>query len=391
MNGRERMAVAMRLGEPDRVPVMCQLALGHYFLHVDRPNEEIWFDAECFSDALITMARRYSFDGVLVNLLAQAPDWRDSVDHIDEKADGTRTVCWKGGGYCIVPPDDNLHHYPKYVPPDIADVDPAEIWYDDPHGIGGLKYPFYFGLDPAGRGAEPYFPDCAFRTIDLLKEKIGGELSIHGECFSPFTQLLELFTYSNALMYLMTDADKCHAILARYAEGTAELAGKLAERGVDAVLVSSAFAGAGFISRDFYRTFVHPYEKRVVEAVKAARVDLPVYVHTCGAIGDRLELMLESGFDGVDTLDPPPLGTVELQEAVPILKGRAFIKGNMDPVGTMLNGSPEIVYEDAKRRLEIAGPGGGYILSTACSVPPHTPPENLATLIGAAEKYGRFA
>ena len=33
MTPRERMAVAMRHGVPDRVPVMCQLALGHYFLN----------------------------------------------------------------------------------------------------------------------------------------------------------------------------------------------------------------------------------------------------------------------------------------------------------------------------------------------------------------------
>ena len=33
MTPRERMAAAMRHGAVDRVPVMCQLALGHYFLH----------------------------------------------------------------------------------------------------------------------------------------------------------------------------------------------------------------------------------------------------------------------------------------------------------------------------------------------------------------------
>ncbi len=36
MNSRDRLNAAMRPGAgvlPDRVPVMCQLALGHYFLH----------------------------------------------------------------------------------------------------------------------------------------------------------------------------------------------------------------------------------------------------------------------------------------------------------------------------------------------------------------------
>ena len=37
MNGRERIALAMQRKIPDRVPVMCQLATGHYFLNTDIP------------------------------------------------------------------------------------------------------------------------------------------------------------------------------------------------------------------------------------------------------------------------------------------------------------------------------------------------------------------
>ena len=38
---------------PDRVPVMCQLALGHYFLHAGDPVD-IWHDTDAFADALVT-------------------------------------------------------------------------------------------------------------------------------------------------------------------------------------------------------------------------------------------------------------------------------------------------------------------------------------------------
>lgn len=38
----------------------------------------------------------------------------------------------------------------------------------------------------------------------------------------------------------------------------------------------------------------------------------PIYTHTCGAIGDRLNLMKETGTDGIVTLDQPPPGTVDL-------------------------------------------------------------------------------
>ena len=433
------MAAAMRLEKPDRTPVMCQLAIGHYFLNTTVPREDIWFSAEGFAEALVTLARRYRFDGVLVNLLPAPPDWRKEIARTTDEGDGTRVIEWRGGGGCRIPPDDNLHHSPAYQPPSLEAVEPGALWYDDPHGVGGMRHPFRFrdgamqsakctmhnvqrtetksignkqwpmancqGTMDGGRrtterrtgdggpgtakgrvGTNGYFPEYLFRTVEMLRGRVGEELSVHAEVFSPFTQLMELFGYGDALMHLVTDAEKCEAMLARYAGGTAELAGEFARRGADAVLVSSAFAGAGFISREYYRRFVQPYERPVVEAVKAASPRTPVYVHTCGAIGDRLEMMVETGYNGIDTLDPPPLGNVDLADAVKRLRGKAFIKGNMDPVGTLLNGTPETVRRDARMRLETAGREGGYILSSACSVAPRVRPENLAVLAEEAEK-----
>ena len=127
-----------------------------------------------------------------------------------------------------------------------------------------------------------------------------------------------------------------------------------------------------------------PSERRLVASVKAFAPGSRIYTHTCGAIGDRLDLMEETGTDGIDTLDPPPLGTVELADAVRRFRGRIFIKGNMDPVSTLLRGTPAECYADARRRIETAGGDGGYILSSACSVAPHTPAANILELARAA-------
>ena len=107
-----------------------------------------------------------------------------------------------------------------------------------------------------------------------------------------------------------------------------------AAEGVDAVLISSAFAGAGLISRGQYEEFVLPYEKKIIEGIQK-EFDVPVYTHTCGSIGDRLDLMMQTGTNGLDTLDPPPLGTVKLDEAKLFLSGKVFIKGNIDPINTL--------------------------------------------------------
>jgi hypothetical protein len=79
MNSRERMDVAMHLGVPDRVPVMCQLLLGHYFLQSGIDPIEIWYSGEAFGEALIALQRRYGFDGILINLPGRDPGWRTHV------------------------------------------------------------------------------------------------------------------------------------------------------------------------------------------------------------------------------------------------------------------------------------------------------------------------
>ena len=387
MNSKERVRAAMRRQPVVRVPVMCQLAIGHYLLQTGVAPADLWFTSEGFARALIELARRYRFDGILINLPGRDPDWRRFVDRIETAADGSQTVYFTCGDHARCPADDNVQHFRAGNPrrPTIDEVDPGRIYYDDPHALGGLKYPYYFGLEAYQPDPARYWPESMFRTIDLVVAEVGRTVSVHGEIFSPFTQLMELFGYGQALMYLLDEPDRCHAILAAYSQGAADLGAEQARHGVDAVLISSAFAGGGFISPHQYRQFVLPYEAEVVRRIHAQ--DVPVYTHTCGDIGDRLELMAETGIDGIDTLDPPPLGSVDLADAKRRVGRRLFFKGNIDPVNTLLKKSREEVRRDALERLGVASPGGGFILSSACSVSPRVPPENLSVLVEAAEQF----
>ncbi len=382
----------MRLGVPDRVPVMCQLALGHYFLHSGLDAIEIWHDSATFAEALVRLQQRYGFDGILINLPGRNPDWRKAIARIESRGD-ERIVHWKNGWYSEAPPDDNPHVYQadgtRYFPT-FEDVDPDLLFYVEPHDLSSVTYPYSWGFD--GERAEPgaaFFPPWHYDTIREVVRRVGADVSVHGEIFSPFAQFMELLDHTNGLMALLDDAGKVKAMLDRLAEGAIELGCGQVRAGAHAVLISSAFAGAGLISRDHYAQFVLPYERKVIDGIHA-RHEVPIYTHTCGAIGDRLDLMEATHTQGIDTLDPPPLGTVELADAVAQTKGRMFIKGNLDPVNTLLFGSPDDVRAAARERLRIAAPGGGYILSTACSVSPAAPPENIMVLHDAVETWGRY-
>jgi uroporphyrinogen-III decarboxylase len=156
----------------------------------------------------------------------------------------------------------------------------------------------------------------------------------------------------------------------------------------DAILVSSAFAGAGFISRRMYEEFVIPYEDQIFKAIH--KHGIKSYVHTCGAIGDRLDLMSKTCVDGIDTLDPPPLGTVHLEDAKSKYGERFFFKGNLDAVNEMLNADEKTFEQAVKERIKIGKPGSGYILSSACSVAPHVKPERLKHLVELAIQFGKY-
>ncbi len=388
MTGKQRIRAAMRHEPVDRVPVMCQLAIGHDLLNTDVKPAELWFTSEGFVAALIALARRYDFDGILLNLSGRDPGWMRYASRIDSAADGGQIVHFTNGDRALCPPDDNVQHIHQsgYRRPTLDEVDPGRLFYDDPHDMGGLKYPFYFGFDPPAADCVDRWPDYIFRLLELAKPLVGEELSVHAEIFSPFTQLMELLGYPQALMGLIDQPEKCEAILAAYTEGAADLGQKMAQRGADAVLISSAFAGGGFISPRQYDRFVLPYEAEVVRCVHEAGA--PVYTHTCGCIGDRLERMVETGTDGIDTLDPPPLGNVDLADGKRRVGEKVFFKGNIDSVNTLLKKSQSEVKADAIERLKIGSRGGGYILSSACSVSPRVPPENLAVLSEASKEFG---
>ena len=253
-------------------------------------------------------------------------------------------------------------------------------------GIIHIPMPLMLGKKPAKHDSRNLLVKDIIKEV---KRKAGDKISVHSEIFSPWSQFLELLNYENALIAIMDDPEKVKAILERLTEGAITLAKLQASEKVDAVLISSAFAGAGLISREHYMEFVVPYEKRIISEVQK-EFDIPIYTHTCGSIGDRLDLMLETTTNGIDTLDPPPLGTVELEEAKNILTGKAFIKGNIDPVFTLLQSSKDDIKKDVEWRINIGKKNGGYILSSACSVAPKTPPQNIELLSELVQTFGKY-
>lgn len=379
MTSKERVARAMGFDLPDRVPVMSQMSIGHMLLQLALSPVEFWHSAEVFAEGLLRMRALYKFDGILISLYGHSPDWEKKIIRLDKDAEG-EWVHWANGDSTFFPFDDlPVHRSAESAKsPDLSTFDPEFLTEQRMRYI------------PVSQGLRfPIDVENPFEVFDIVHRTAGNDYSIHGEVASPLDYFLDIFGFEQSFLALVEQPLKCKALFEKLTERIIPLALGEIEHGADAIKISSPYAGAGFLSPRFYRDFILPFEGRIASAVRQKGVH--VYIHTCGDVHDRLELMAGSGVTGIECLDPPPLGKVDLEEAKRMIGRDIFIKGNVDPVHVLLQGSHERIKEDICRRITIGKPGSGFILSTACSIAPRTPRSHVLLLEQTVEEFGSYA
>lgn len=376
---KQRVNAAMNMQQPDRVPLMCQFSIGSMMIQLNPNPVEFWYDKNIFADGLVNLCKTFKFDGILVSLHGHSDRWKKGLqknEMIDEGkykltyADHTEIHSW-----------EDLPLITFNEPKPFLSIEEIDIEKDIPSIINYIpvSHNLYYDLKQ----------DELFDVFDIIYSKVGESVSIHGEITSPFDYLLDLLGYENGLMSLILDPDKCHQILEKYSNGIRDLAVKMCEAPIDAIKISSPFAGMGFISTEHYTEFVLPYERKIIEAIRAK--DKHAYIHTCGSIGDRLELMRDSKASGLECLDPIPVGNVDLKDAFNRIGSDLFIKGNIDSINSLLFADDEKAENDVKQIIEIGKKyGKGFILSTACSIAPMVSKDRLLMISSLIEKYGIY-
>jgi hypothetical protein len=351
------------------------MSIGHMQMQLKCSPADFWNDVNVFADGLITMREKYGFDGILVSLHGHDPHWKDRIQFRRMTNEGEELE-WKNGDTTLHVFDDLPRHYSSREKRTVilSEFDlkalPQSLTYIP------VSKGLHFLIDP----------DHPFDIFSILKNRLGNAYSLHGEITSPFDYYLDLVGYENGLMGLVEEQEKAHAILSHFTMLIKACAENMCNTGVDAIKISSPFAGSGFISPKFYAQFVLPFERELARAVRANGVE--IYTHTCGSINDRLELMFDAEVSGIECLDPPPLGDVELEEAFIRIGKRGFIKGNIDAVNILLFGTEKEILDDARGRIVSGKQHGGFVLSTACSIAPRTRPEHVQLLRTATDRWG---
>ena len=231
---------------------------------------------------------------------------------------------------------------------------------------------------PEPEKVEPVDPKEAptatiIEATKILKREVGGDVPLIAGVTGPFTLTGYIIGMDRTMMALMKEPEIVKRVLDVAWRFLADYAGTLRDAGADVICLVEPVAST--IGPKFFKEFNLEYLRRIVE-----RLRHPTVLHVCGNSLPILELIVESGVNGI-SIDQK----VDVGKAKERVKGRACIIGNIDPVGILVEGSPETVEAECKSVIE----KGVDILAPGCGLSPYTPTANLKAMVEAAKKYGR--
>lgn len=144
-----------------------------------------------------------------------------------------------------------------------------------------------------------------------------------------------------------------------------------------------------FQTLEIFKQLAFPAVNRAIEL--ATELGLPSHIHSCGPETELVKLMAEeTNLSIIDPLEIPPMGDCDLAELKKLCGDKIILKGNLHTTDVMLNPDKKVVIEAAKKAIDDAARGGGFILSTGDQCGRDTPDENLFAMVETARTYGRY-
>ncbi|MBZ0301518.1 MAG: uroporphyrinogen decarboxylase family protein [Anaerolineae bacterium] len=138
----------------------------------------------------------------------------------------------------------------------------------------------------------------------------------------------------------------------------------------------------GMVSKKHYQEFIHPHLRRIFDEFEGL---IRIY-HNDTPCEHLLESFAEANFDVFNFSHE-----TEINVAKARMGHRVALMGNVPPLDVGVRGTPEDVYQWARKCLDAGAPGGGHILSFGGGVAPGTPAENVDALVSAARQWSQAA
>jgi len=141
-----------------------------------------------------------------------------------------------------------------------------------------------------------------------------------------------------------------------------------------------------FLSEAKYRDLFLPYQKAVNGWIHQ-HTNWKTFMHCCGGIAPLLRAVVEAEFDILNPVQCSAKGMDALA-----LKRRygdqlVFWGGGVDTQKTLPFGTPQEVRDQVRERIEVFGPGGGFVFCTIHNIQANTPIENVLAMFEVVNQY----
>lgn len=250
-------------------------------------------------------------------------------------------------------------------------------------------------IDPPVRSLEqvknlkPLEPETSLpfirEILQILRQEVGDKATVLGFVGAPWTLAAYAIEGKSSKDYTIiksmafTEPSLLHEFLGKLADAIAIYVRYQIDSGAQVVQMFDSWAGQ--LSPQDYETFAMPYQRRVVEQVKATHPDTPMILYINGSAG-ILDRMSKSGVDIV-SVD----WTVDMAEARARLGENIGVQGNIDPC--VLYGSQDFIRDRILDTIRKAGKKG-HILNLGHGVLPTTPEENVAFFFETAKQADKL-
>jgi uroporphyrinogen decarboxylase len=236
----------------------------------------------------------------------------------------------------------------------------------------------------------PPHPGAAGRyaTIEKTLAEYGRTHAVIVHLNDVFSIPRYLMGYENLLMAIAAEPELVSALVTMSVDVNLAMAREVAARGVEIVYTGDDFAGdtGPLMSPAHFRELFYPGLCRVMKGYKD--LGLRVIKHTDGMIWPLMDMIVDSGIDCLDPIDP--VAGMDLAEVKQKFGRRIALKGNVDCSHLMTLGTPEQVAAATRDALRIGAPGGGFILSSSNSIHSSVKPENYLAMLRTLKEFGTY-
>jgi uroporphyrinogen decarboxylase len=220
-------------------------------------------------------------------------------------------------------------------------------------------------------------------------------LATYGDSHAVIVHLNDVFSLprylmgmENLLMAIVAEPDLVQALVDMSVDLNLQMAREIVARGAEFVYTGDDIASntGPLMSPRHFRKLFYPGLCRVMGGYK--ELGLTVIKHTDGNLWPIIDMIVDSGIDCLDPLDPQAGMTIAAVKAK--YGDRIALKGNVDCAHLMTFGNPEETVAATREALAHGMPGGGFICSSSNSIHSGVKPENYVAMMRTICEEGRY-